>query len=84
MNPTIYQPIKFAIASADKNEVLSEERIEELAGNLTTFIEAAILKYIRGQEEHGGNISDRDLDTEILNEIIDLMHYHQARKEKGR
>jgi hypothetical protein len=53
-----------------------------LANDLTSFVIHAINKYLKGQLEHGGHISERDLDVEISQEITDLFFYHQANKRK--
>lgn len=42
------------------------------------FLKAAEAKYDKGQAEHGGLITDRDLKDEQLKELIDLGHYHAA------
>lgn len=50
---------------------MTPEQIEQ-------FLEAARAKYDKGQAEHGGLITDRDLKQEQLNELIDLGHYYFA------
>lgn len=41
-------------------------------------------KYIKGQLEHGGFLLDRDLDNELMMEIIDIKVYHWAKMIKDR
>lgn len=53
-----------------------------LASSLTVFVESATRKFIAGQNEHGGHITDRALLTEIDNELIDLFWYSRAVREK--
>lgn len=62
---------------------LTEAQVKEIADDLSGFVCKASIKYIKGQKEHGGHISDRDLDKEIDNELIDLFFYQYARKRKG-
>lgn len=78
--------IKTSIASAlemsDVKHLLTKERKEQIASSLTFFCIKAVEKYLRGQEEHGGDLADRNLDAEIEAEIIDLMFYNMATKWK--
>lgn len=78
-----FNAIHEAIEAYDANrKVLSDKEKVELALDLNRFVIDAIAKYYRGQKEHGGHISDRDLNIEIDNELIDLFFYHQANKRK--
>lgn len=43
--------------------------------SLTEFVAAAVPKYIAGQIEHGGKITDRNCKFEMKQEIIDLYFY---------
>jgi len=52
----------------------------ELAATLTNFVEKAVDKFIAGQREHGGSITDCDLDSAIEEEMIDTFWYTQAKK----
>jgi hypothetical protein len=45
---------------------------------LDLFRAHAADKYDRGQAEHGGLITDRELDKEIFHEAIDLVFYSAA------
>ena len=66
----------------EESHCLTPETKLRLRSSLTFFIHAAIAKYIRGQNEHGGNILDRDLIAEIQAEHIDMFHYLAALSEK--
>lgn len=46
--------------------------------SLQTFLEDAASKFDKGQEEHGGLLTDRDCFKEMKAEIIDLWHYYNA------
>lgn len=46
-------------------------------------MDTMLAKFAKGQEEHGGDIRDRDLRSEMTNEINDLMLYNIADKVKG-
>lgn len=49
---------------------------------LQEFNQRAVDKFIAGQIEHSGSILDRDCLIEAEAEIIDLMFYIQAEKER--
>ena len=66
----------------DYNKVLSDEKTLQIVGSLGIFVNHAICKYIKGQIEHGGDITDRDLHEEIQQEIIDLFFYTEGLKWK--
>lgn len=51
-----------------------------IAQDLAEFVFSAIKKFENGQKEHGGNITDRDLNLEISQEITDLFFYTRAQK----
>lgn len=51
-------------------------------GALRRFQEIAKAKYDAGQREHGGLIIDRELLTELENEVIDLWFYVQGLRIK--
>lgn len=54
-------------------------------GSLQTFLDAASTKFDKGQQEHGGLLTDRDCFMEMQKEIIDQWHYWYAelmRREK--
>jgi hypothetical protein len=57
---------------------VSFEQVDLMTRSLTVFVERAVDKYMKGQKEHGGDIRDRDLTAEILNEQIDQWWYSQA------
>lgn len=47
-------------------------------GSLQTFLDAASTKFDKGQQEHGGLLTDRDCFMEMQKEIIDQWHYWYA------
>lgn len=49
---------------------------------LNDFHTEAVTKFIKGQQEHGGSIFDRNLTKEIGQEVIDLFFYHRALNDK--
>jgi hypothetical protein len=78
----IKQAIEDFLWNEDKNEVLTEEKIKDLAELYVSFVERAGQKYIRGQEEHGGNLGDRDCAKELFHELVDGVHYlHEIMKK---
>ena len=68
------------ILALDREGLLPIPVIDEMSGSLTQFCEAAIEKFIKGQKEHGGNITDRDLDEEVRKELLDIFWYTSAKK----
>lgn len=66
-------------ASVTYKGALTAEEIFEVSSDLTDFVQKAARKYAKGKLEHGGRITERDLDVEIENEIIDLFHYTKNR-----
>lgn len=72
-----------AITMADKENIISPARRDQMAEALTLFCIKAVAKYYKGQLEHGGDLADRQLDAEIEAEIIDLLWYHEAKKWKN-
>lgn len=65
---------------------MSETPEEQCASLLKTFNEMATKKFMAGQEEHGGDISDRDCLKESMGEGVDLIFYlliaEQQKKDK--
>ena len=64
------------------NQLLNSNEIINLSNSLSNFVINAIEKYRKGQNEHGGNLCDRNLQHEISQEIIDLFWYNEASKWK--
>lgn len=62
----------------DSGHVLTPIRRSWLAKHLTNFIIDAVLKFVKGQLEHGDNIEAADLNKELRNEVIDTFFYHAA------
>lgn len=61
-----------------KEPILDTKTCQAISSSLTNFIYAGVIKYIKGQQEHGGRLTDRDLLAEKRNEIIDLFFYNEA------
>lgn len=78
----IYKAILDHIECVDKFNDLNKENRERMATSLTRFSEQAIIKYIQGQKEHGGDITEKNLDKEIDQEIIDIFWYNNGRRWK--
>lgn len=53
---------------------------EQMAISLSTFVNDAIVKFAKGQAEHGGRIVDRDLKHELYQELQDSFWYLSADK----
>ncbi|HTH21274.1 MAG TPA: hypothetical protein VL854_03580 [Nitrososphaeraceae archaeon] len=60
--------------------IITESRKQDIVDSLETFCMASMLKYIRGQKEHGDNITSRQLDAEIYNELVDIFWYTEAKQ----
>jgi hypothetical protein len=76
--------IRDVIWNEDKEEVLTEEKINDLTEFYTCLIIDLATKYIAGQKEHGGNLSDRDCAKELYKEILDMAHYaHEVLKKNA-
>lgn len=71
--------VKSLIDSFDKNKILTEEVKQNMTKSLAEFTEEATRKFIKGQQEHGGDLRDRQLELELFNEQIDFFWYSSAR-----
>lgn len=71
-------PIANYIKTLDKNAVLDSHTLNEMSSSLARFIEMSTAKFIAGQKEHGGKITDKELEFEIENEMIDQFWYKEA------
>lgn len=58
------------------------ESKEFLIRTLTTLNKISVEKFLKGQKEHGGLITDRDCEYELNMEIIDLIFYFYGLKVK--
>ena len=54
---------------------VADDLTDIFAPALAMRIDAILHKFARGQQEHGGDLRDRDMKTEMRNEIMDLMVY---------
>lgn len=78
--PLLKTSIAHHIEMTDKDGVVSEDRRVKMVNSLTDFVERAVIKYVKGQKEHGDNIEKRDLDKEIEQEHTDTFWYMEAKK----
>jgi len=62
---------------------MPEDFTERFGPAFAMAMDTMLAKFAKGQEEHGGDIRDRDLRSEMTNEINDLMLYNIADKVKG-
>lgn len=70
--------IHAAIRSMDRETVLHPFFRPLMAKALTEFVVNATEKFIAGQKEHGGLITERNLEHEIEMEHLDLFWYQRA------
>lgn len=54
----------------------------KIISQLQSFVNSAVTKYVAGQKEHGGKLEDRACFQEMHNEILDLVWYWYAEKER--
>jgi len=81
MTPThlaLLKAVENIVREADDLNIVSEDITEQMVLSLTSFVLDAANKFVIGQQEHGGDIRSRNLNTEIKNEIIDLFWYNGA------
>ncbi len=78
----IHEDINDIIEAKDENKILSTDIKNKMRRAIIYFIYKSIEKFIKGQEEHGGNLTERNLDEEVYNELIDLYWYNEANKWK--
>lgn len=71
------------VAKADTTTAVHAFARPLLAKALTDFVIDATNKFVAGQKEHGGLITDRDLDHEINMEHLDLFWYLAAKQWKN-
>ena len=70
------------LLARDRHKCLGENLKLRMANELAAFVEVSIEKFMRGQKEHGGKITDKDLNIEIFHELIDLFWYTRAQHWK--
>ena len=59
-----------------QNKMITSDKIKQRS--LNTFLNEASTKFDKGQQEHGGLLTDRDCFMEMRAEIVDLWHYYVA------
>lgn len=78
--PTVFEAISNEVESHIAADTVGAERRVQMADSLTKFVISAITKYYIGQQVHGGDICDRDLEMELRQEQIDQFWYSEAMK----
>lgn len=81
MTPThlaLIRAVENTVREADDLNIVSEEIKEHMILSLSSFVADAANKFVQGQQEHGGDIRSRNLNTEIRNETIDTFWYVSA------
>lgn len=58
--------------------------IEKFIPVFTQSIDNALIKFAKGQREHGGDIRDRDLEADETQEIMDLFLYRAAKQTQNK
>lgn len=83
---TIYEALRDAIQhyvfDSCRDTDITKQRQQELVKSYTRLIEDLTEKYVAGHIKHqdeSGDITEIDLDREIHNELLDLIHYHEAK-----
>lgn len=84
ISPTIRNYLRLqvgtAVAKHGPKAQVSVPVQDLMSDDLVRFVEKAIEKFIKGQVEHGGDIRDRNLDHELMQETIDSFWYNSAKK----
>lgn len=65
--------------------IIDELSIEDrffVVQSLQKLVNSSVIKYVKGQKEHGGKLTDRDCLEEAHMEIIDLSWYLFAEAER--
>jgi len=78
MPNNLQEEISKEIDRLDSNKVLIKDVRTYMSQSLYNFIYDSIYKYIKGQNEHKGDIRERNLKEEIINETIDIFWYSEA------
>ena len=76
--------VRAAILNAEheNKSVLTDEQRELLVSQCRTLLMRGASKWVAGQKEHGGDIRERDLKHEIVDEAIDLFFYGTSLPDK--
>ena len=70
--------IRGLILEEDTEGQLTPEIREYMATSLLIFVRNSVSKFLKGQQQHGGDIRDRDLLREMSQEHIDMFWYKEA------
>lgn len=81
---TIRDAVKVLIAKADKDigANIADTRITELSNSLTITVHDTVIKYAKGQKEHGGDLVMRNLIDEAYQEVLDMIVYIQGMRHQ--
>ena len=71
----LYTQLEDYISKLDFYNRLTPEVKRNMATSLASFTEQSVTKFIAGQKEHGGDLRDRNLSTELAAEQIDSFWY---------
>lgn len=69
------EEIKLCLTIPKEIEELDEENRDFVITTLQNYINISVLKYVKGQLEHGGKLWERNCLSEAALENIDLMWY---------
>lgn len=58
--------------------------IEKFIPVFAQSVDNALIKFAKGQREHGGDIRDRDLEADETQEIMDLFLYRAAKQTQSK
>lgn len=72
-----------ALENHPDKELVPYLRRIAMRDSLHAFVLDAINKYYKGQREHGGDITDRNLYEEVRHEQIDQFWFHEAARWQG-
>lgn len=73
-----------AVAELDHTHALDAQTRVVVCNALFNFVLDSAAKFIAGQKEHGGHITDRDLLAELRKETIDTFWYQTFEAVKRR
>ena len=79
-NESLASTLSALIWHLDKKKILSFKDKIRLNNILKQFSIELVEKFIKGQQEHEGELIKKELDHEIDQELIDLVVYHSYSK----
>lgn len=60
-----------------------DELIQKAPGVIAELLEQSLSKFADGQRHYGGDIRDRDLEREMVQEGVDMFMYYVAKRCSG-